>query len=131
REVGGLRRAPARARRRLQAAARRRAWLMPGFLRVLGVAILVLGLATAGVASWLVAGDAHFREVAAAYARHPEHALFQTEYWVAAARPPERDRPARPLFHHILLPRRGALASSRRPGGRRRIHPSPVYNPGS
>ena len=59
---------------------------MPGFLRVLGVAILVLGLATAGVASWLVAGDAHFREVAAAYARHPEHALFQTEYWTAAAR---------------------------------------------
>ena len=59
---------------------------MPGFLRVLGVAILVLGLATAGVAGWLVAGDANFREVAAAYARHPEHALFQTEYWVAAAR---------------------------------------------
>ena len=59
---------------------------MPGFLRVLGVAILVLGLATAGVAGWLVTGDAHFREVAAAYARHPEHALFQTEYWVAAAR---------------------------------------------
>jgi hypothetical protein len=59
---------------------------MPGFLRVLGVAILVLGLATAGVAGWLVAEDAHFREVAAAYARHPEHALFQTEYWVAAAR---------------------------------------------
>jgi hypothetical protein len=59
---------------------------MPGFLRVLGVAILVLGLAAAGVAGWLVAGDAHFQEVAAAYARHPEHALFQTEYWVAAAR---------------------------------------------
>jgi len=59
---------------------------MPGFLRVLGVAILVLGLATAGVTSWLVVDDANFREVAAAYARHPEHALFQTEYWVAAAR---------------------------------------------
>ena len=24
--------------------------------------------------------------VAAAYARHPEHAIFQTEYWIAAAR---------------------------------------------
>jgi hypothetical protein len=59
---------------------------MPGFLRVLGVTILVLGLAAAGVAAWLVAADAHFQEVAAAYTRHPDHALFQTEYWVAAAR---------------------------------------------
>jgi len=59
---------------------------MRGFLRVLGVAILLLGLATAAVATWLVAVDEHFREVAAAYARHPEHTLFQTEYWVAAAR---------------------------------------------
>jgi hypothetical protein len=59
---------------------------MAGFLRVLGVAILVLGLVTAGAAAWLVAADAHFREVASAYARHPEHTLFQTEYWAAAAR---------------------------------------------
>jgi len=46
----------------------------------------VLGLATAAVTGWLAAGDAHFREVAAAYARHPEHTLFQTEYWLAAVR---------------------------------------------
>ncbi len=59
---------------------------MRGFLRVLGVAILLLGLGTAGVAGWLVAVDAQFTEVAAAYARHPDHALFQTEYWLAAAR---------------------------------------------
>src|SRR5438128_1222811 len=86
REVDRLRRSPPCARRRLPARAAPGAGLMPGFLRVLGVAILVLGLATAGVAGWLVAGDAHFREVAAAYARHPEHTLFQTEYWVVAAR---------------------------------------------
>jgi hypothetical protein len=59
---------------------------MAGFLRVLGIAILVLGLGTAGLAGWLVAADEHFGEVAAAYARHPDHALFQTEYWMAAAR---------------------------------------------
>jgi hypothetical protein len=45
-----------------------------------------MGLALAVVAGWLVAADIHFQEVAAAYARHPEHTLFQTEYWAAAAR---------------------------------------------
>ena len=59
---------------------------MPGFLRVLGAVVIIVGLAVAGVAGWLLAGDAHFAEVAAAYARHPEHALFQGEYWAAAAR---------------------------------------------
>lgn len=59
---------------------------MAGLLRVLGSLVLVVGLVTAAVAGWLVAGDAHFREVAEAYARHPEHALFQAEYWAAAAR---------------------------------------------
>ena len=59
---------------------------MSGFLRVLGVAILLLGLGTAGVAGWLVIADTNFNEIAAAYARHPDHALFQTEYWMAAAR---------------------------------------------
>jgi hypothetical protein len=58
---------------------------MAGFLRVLGVTILVLGLGTAGVAGWKVATDTHFSDVAAAYERHPDHALFQTEYWMAAA----------------------------------------------
>jgi hypothetical protein len=59
---------------------------MTGFLRTLGVLVLLVGLVTAVVAGWLLAGDAHFREVAEAYARHPEHALFQAEYWAAAAR---------------------------------------------
>ena len=59
---------------------------MPGFLRALGILIVLIGLGVAGVSGWLLAGDEHFREVASAYARHPEHALFQTEYWAAAAR---------------------------------------------
>jgi len=59
---------------------------MIGVLRLLGVVVLALGLTIAAIAGWQLAADAHFREVAAAYARHPEHALFQTEYWVAAGR---------------------------------------------
>jgi len=59
---------------------------MAGFLRGLGAVVLLLGLAIGAVAGWALAQDAHFREVAAAYARHPEHALFQSEYWAAAAR---------------------------------------------
>ena len=59
---------------------------MAVFLRALGALVLALGLATAAVAGWLLAADAHFQEVAAAYGRHPEHALFQAEYWAAALR---------------------------------------------
>ena len=59
---------------------------MSALLRLVGVAVLLLGFAVATVCGWLLAADAHFREVAAAYARHPEHALFQGEYWTAAAR---------------------------------------------
>jgi hypothetical protein len=59
---------------------------MAAFLRGLGVVIVVIGLVAAAVSARLVAADDHFREVATAYARHPDHALFQTEYWAAAAR---------------------------------------------
>jgi hypothetical protein len=59
---------------------------MVRYLRALGSFVLLAGLVTAGAAGWGVAGDAHFREVAEAYARHPEHALFQAEYWAAAVR---------------------------------------------
>jgi hypothetical protein len=59
---------------------------MPTFLRALGALVLVLGLGTAAVAAWQLAGDVHVQEVAAAYARHPEHAMFQADYAVAAAR---------------------------------------------
>jgi hypothetical protein len=59
---------------------------MPAFLRTLGVLVLALGTVVGVTAGWLVAGDSRFREVAAAYSRHPEHPLFQGEYWAAAAR---------------------------------------------
>lgn len=58
---------------------------MAGFLRTLGVVVLSIGLVTAAVAGWRLAGDAQFREIAEAYARHPDHAMFQAEYWSAAA----------------------------------------------
>jgi predicted lipid-binding transport protein (Tim44 family) len=59
---------------------------MPRLLKALGVVVLVLGLGTAAVTAGELAMDVHFREVADAYARHPEHPLFQAEYVAAAAR---------------------------------------------
>ena len=59
---------------------------MVRFLRGLGALVVVLGLGVAAISGWLLAGDAHFQEVAAAYARHPEHVLFEADYWRAAAR---------------------------------------------
>lgn len=59
---------------------------MPTLLRALGVMVIVLGLLVALGAGWQLATDARFAEIAEAYARHPEHALFQSEYWVAAVR---------------------------------------------
>jgi hypothetical protein len=58
---------------------------MAGLLRLLGMVVLLVGFGVAGGSGWLLAGDERFREVAAAYARHPDNALFQTEYWSAAA----------------------------------------------
>lgn len=60
--------------------------MMAAWLRALGLAVLGLGLGTGALAAWRLSGDARFHEVAAAYARHPEHALFQADYVVAAAR---------------------------------------------
>ena len=59
---------------------------MSAALKALGVVILVFGLGAAAVAAMALVADERFAEVAAAYARHPEHAIFQTEYWIAAAR---------------------------------------------
>src|SRR5262249_57017847 len=47
---------------------------------------MVVGLATAAIAGWHFTRDTQFAEVLAAYERHPEHALFQADYWIAAAR---------------------------------------------
>ena len=59
---------------------------MPTALRALGVLLAILGLAVAGVTGVMVLRDEQFAEVAAAYARHPDHALFRAEYLTAAAR---------------------------------------------
>jgi hypothetical protein len=58
---------------------------MAGGLRALGAVVMALGLGGAAVAGWQLAADSKFAEVAEAYARHPDHPLFRTEYWVAAA----------------------------------------------
>jgi hypothetical protein len=57
-----------------------------GALRALGVLVLVTGLGAAAVGGVRFAGDTEFAEKAAAFARHPQHPLFQGEYWVASAR---------------------------------------------
>jgi hypothetical protein len=58
---------------------------MAGALRTLGVLLVVAGAVAAAVATMLVRGDAQFAEIAEAYARHPDHALFRADYLTAAA----------------------------------------------
>jgi hypothetical protein len=57
-----------------------------GWLRALGALVVLGGLVTAGVCSALFFGDANYYEVVSAYERHPNHAIFQAEYWAASAR---------------------------------------------
>jgi len=59
---------------------------MSAILRGLGAAVALLGVGIGLVAGWFFATDAAYHEVAAAYARHPAHALFQAEYWAASLR---------------------------------------------
>jgi hypothetical protein len=59
---------------------------MAAALRALGVLLALLGVLVAVVTGWLVLRDVGFADVAAAYARHPDHALFRAEYLTAAAR---------------------------------------------
>ena len=55
-------------------------------LRALGALLAILGVAVASIAAVMLLRDTQFAEVAAAYARHPDHALFRAEYLTAAAR---------------------------------------------
>jgi len=55
-------------------------------LRALGALLVILGVAVASVTAVMLLRDAQFAEAAAAYARHPDHALFRAEYLTAAAR---------------------------------------------
>jgi len=58
---------------------------MAGALRTLGALLVVAGAVAAVVATLLVRGDTQFAEIAEAYARHPDHALFRADYLTAAA----------------------------------------------
>lgn len=55
-------------------------------LRALGAILVLLGVVVASIAVVMLRGDTQFTEVAEAYARHPDHALFRAEYLTAAAR---------------------------------------------
>ena len=59
---------------------------MRGLLAVFGWMVLLLGLGGAAVAAGFWAGDARFAEIAASYAKHPDHPLFQLEYATASVR---------------------------------------------
>jgi hypothetical protein len=59
---------------------------MSAWLSTLGIVVLALGVAAGTYAGTLAVSDTAFADVAAQYARHPEHPLFQAEYYAAAAR---------------------------------------------
>jgi hypothetical protein len=59
---------------------------MTAWLRLLGIVVLAFGMGAGTYAGTRALGDTGFAEVAAQYARHPEHPLFQAEYYAAAAR---------------------------------------------
>ena len=59
---------------------------MSGWLRLLGIVVLALGVGAGSYAATRALGDTAFAEVAAQYERHPEHPLFQAEYYASAVR---------------------------------------------
>jgi hypothetical protein len=59
---------------------------MTGWLRLLGVLVLAIGIGLGSYAATRAIGDVEFADVAARHARHPEHMLFQAEYFAAATR---------------------------------------------
>jgi len=59
---------------------------MSGWLRLLGIVVLALGVGLGAYAGTRAAGDVEFAEIVTRYERHPEHPLFQAEYYAAAAR---------------------------------------------
>lgn len=59
---------------------------MRALLALFGWTVLLLGLGGAAVAAGFWAGDARFAEIAANYAKHPDHPLFQLEYTTASVR---------------------------------------------
>jgi hypothetical protein len=59
---------------------------MTAWLRLLGIAVLALGIGIGTYAATRAAGDTAWTEIAAQYARHPDHLGFQAEYYPAAVR---------------------------------------------
>ncbi len=59
---------------------------MTAWLRVLGIVVLALGVGAGTYAATRAAGDPAWAEIAAQYARHPDHLSFQAEYYPAAVR---------------------------------------------
>jgi hypothetical protein len=59
---------------------------MIAWLRALGMTVLALGVGLGTWAGTRALGDAGFAELQAQYARHPDHPLFQAEYYAAAVR---------------------------------------------
>jgi hypothetical protein len=59
---------------------------MSAWLRLLAVVVLTVGIGLGSYAATRAIGDVEFADVAARHARHPEHMLFQAEYYAAATR---------------------------------------------
>jgi hypothetical protein len=59
---------------------------MRGYLRVLGLVLLVGGLVFCVGAAGMAIGDAAFFNAKEALERHPDHVIFQGEYYAALAR---------------------------------------------
>ena len=59
---------------------------MQGYLRTLGAVLLIGGLATCAVATFFAIGDEAFFKAGEALERHPDHVLFQGEYYAALLR---------------------------------------------
>ena len=59
---------------------------MRGALRALGILLLVGGLGTCVVAATFAIGDEAFFKAGEALERHPDHVLFQGEYYAALLR---------------------------------------------
>jgi hypothetical protein len=59
---------------------------MRGYLRALGLTLLIGGLVLCVAAAGLAIGDQTFFKAGEALERHPDHVLFQGEYYAALAR---------------------------------------------
>jgi hypothetical protein len=59
---------------------------MTAWLRLLGVLVLAIGIGLGSYTATRAIGDVEFADIAARHERHPEHMLFQAEYYAAATR---------------------------------------------